>query len=226
MSQKHGLARMPAEVESASREDLTRANGKCPLCCEYEIVSSRRYRSHVGHHLEQLALFVLAGAEEVEEYIDDEEESGMSQSESDETEDEDQTTDAYEREQDSVLSGIAKLNAIDEADAKNEEAAKRMTELPLGPNVRIRLQEAAEYRKARDEEGPGGIKFKDVLGREFDFPWFLCAKWSVRYPCLLLLFECQQFVNHNFSRIWNSPLNKSSRLWRLLAHMFKQVIMT
>lgn len=114
MSQKHGSATTPPEVDAGSRDDLTKANGKCPLCREYDIVSSHQYRSHVGHHLEQLALFVLPGAEEVEEQIE-EEETGLSQSESHETEDEDQPTDDHEREQGVLLSGSPNPDATNDA---------------------------------------------------------------------------------------------------------------
>lgn len=114
MSQKHGSATTPQEVDAGSRDDLTKANGKCPLCWEYEIASSHRFQSHVGHHLEQLALFVLPGAEEVEEQIE-EEEDGLSQNESHETEDEDQPTDDYEREQGVLLSGSPKPSDTNDA---------------------------------------------------------------------------------------------------------------
>ncbi|EHK23943.1 uncharacterized protein TRIVIDRAFT_127290, partial [Trichoderma virens Gv29-8] len=44
------LCRFPTE---------TNIVGMCPLCLEYHIESSKRYQSHVGDHLERLALFVL-----------------------------------------------------------------------------------------------------------------------------------------------------------------------
>lgn len=106
---------MSLEVDAGSRDDLTKAYGKCPLCWEYEIVSSHQYRSHVGHHLEQLALFVLPRAEENEEQIE-EEEIGISQSEGNETEDEDLPTDDYEQEQDILLSSNPEPNTINDAD--------------------------------------------------------------------------------------------------------------
>lgn len=46
-------------ISLSSKADLKRAEEKCPLCHEVDIKSSRQYQSHVGHHLEQLALFVL-----------------------------------------------------------------------------------------------------------------------------------------------------------------------
>lgn len=111
MSQKHGSATTQPEVACGSRDDFTKANGKCPLCWEYDIASSHQYQSHVGHHLEQLALFVLPHAEEVEEQIGEEEES---QDESREMEDEKMPTDDYERDQGVLLAGSPKPNVIKE----------------------------------------------------------------------------------------------------------------
>lgn len=111
MSQKHGSATTPPEVASGSRDDLTKANGKCPLCWEYDIASSHQYQSHVGHHLEQLALFVLPHAEEVEEQIEEEEES---QDESHDMEDEDMPADDYERDQGVPLASSPKPNVMTE----------------------------------------------------------------------------------------------------------------
>lgn len=111
MSQNHGSATTQPEVASGSRDDLRQANGKCPLCWEYDIASSHQYQSHVGHHLEQLALFVLPHAEEVEEQIEEEEES---QDESHEMEDEDMPADDYERDQGVLLARSTKPNIIKE----------------------------------------------------------------------------------------------------------------
>lgn len=60
-----------ATVNLSSRTDVSRAEGPCPLCHEVEIKSKHQYQSHVGHHLEQLALFVLPTQED----NDDEHES-------------------------------------------------------------------------------------------------------------------------------------------------------
>lgn len=50
-----------------SRVDADRAIGSCPLCRVFEIQSHQQYLSHVGHHLEQLALFVLPSSDDAEE---------------------------------------------------------------------------------------------------------------------------------------------------------------
>lgn len=46
-------------MTQSSKPDLQQSHGACPLCNEVEIKSHRQYQSHVGHHLEQLALFAL-----------------------------------------------------------------------------------------------------------------------------------------------------------------------
>lgn len=56
----------------SSRVDLHKAQGKCPMCLEFEIKSDRQYNSHVGAHLEQLALFVLPQSGEM--HVEPEEE--------------------------------------------------------------------------------------------------------------------------------------------------------
>lgn len=48
-----------AIVDLSSKANVSRAKGPCPLCHDFQITSSHQYQSHVGEHLEQLALFVL-----------------------------------------------------------------------------------------------------------------------------------------------------------------------
>lgn len=47
-----------AIVNLSSKANVSCAEGPCPLCHGL-ITSSRHYQSHVGHHLEELVLFVL-----------------------------------------------------------------------------------------------------------------------------------------------------------------------
>lgn len=242
-------------------------------------MSSRQYQSHVGHHLEQLALFVLPGADESEEQAD-EEENGVSQNESHETEDEGQPTDDYDREQDSLSSGSPKPNAVNEVNnvldvqqsdknserssgfgelkatqASKDEVTSSFGEHVVSPSMdegnrtlpedslalvaeqaeddtliieqegktaeegarlpsedewlrrwtegrdnaeRNRIQRAASKQEreeaekaAEPEKDP--IKFKDAVGRKFNFPWNLCTTWTVRvlsWPSRYYLGEC------------------------------------
>ena len=46
-------------ISHSSEAEASLAEGPCPLCHEFQITSIDDYKSHVGHHLEQLALFVL-----------------------------------------------------------------------------------------------------------------------------------------------------------------------
>lgn len=50
------------------------AEGTCPLCFDFEIKTDRQYDSHVGAHLEQLALFVLPQSSEMDTDEEEEEE--------------------------------------------------------------------------------------------------------------------------------------------------------
>ena len=56
---KVSIERVEDLVSLSSNTNLTCAEGTCPLCLTFDIKSSRMYESHVGKHLEQLALFVL-----------------------------------------------------------------------------------------------------------------------------------------------------------------------
>lgn len=43
----------------SGHSDPKQAQGLCPLCVNFQILSDRHYSSHVGGHLESLALFAL-----------------------------------------------------------------------------------------------------------------------------------------------------------------------
>lgn len=51
-------------ISHSIKPDLVQCQGICPLCNEVDIGSCRQYQSHVGHHLEQLALSVLPASNE------------------------------------------------------------------------------------------------------------------------------------------------------------------
>lgn len=84
----HMLDVVRQDVESivnlSSTTNSSRAEGPCPLCYDVQIKSGHQYQSHVGHHLEQLALFVLPTQydeddEEEDDYEHRRDESGSSQ---------------------------------------------------------------------------------------------------------------------------------------------------
>ena len=51
--------RSQANIQASSARDSSKACGPCPLCYEVQLGSEREYSSHVGKHLENLALFAL-----------------------------------------------------------------------------------------------------------------------------------------------------------------------
>ncbi|KAK3375537.1 hypothetical protein B0T24DRAFT_202487 [Lasiosphaeria ovina] len=62
-----GVDNIDALASLSSRPDLAKADGMCPLCLEVSLMNGRKYESHVGNHLEQLALFALPKALEDED---------------------------------------------------------------------------------------------------------------------------------------------------------------
>lgn len=67
-ARRHALEVHPGKISIERVEDLVTlssnadprcAECKCPLCLTFDIKNSQIYESHVGRHLEQLALFVL-----------------------------------------------------------------------------------------------------------------------------------------------------------------------
>lgn len=72
-------------ISQSSRPDPQHSHGVCPLCNDVNIKSNHQYRSHIGHHLEQLALFVLP-AHEYDSADDEDEDSNASASDTEEEE--------------------------------------------------------------------------------------------------------------------------------------------
>jgi hypothetical protein len=56
-----------------------RAKGQCPLCLDFQIMSDKQYGSHVGAHLEQLALFALPSTDADGDESDDTESESSGQ---------------------------------------------------------------------------------------------------------------------------------------------------
>lgn len=157
MSQKHGSATTRPEVASASRDDLTKANGKCPLCWEHDIASSHQYQSHVGHHLEQLALFVLPHAEEVEEQIEEEDES------QDEIEDEDMPADDHERDQSVLLASSPKPNIVKEV-SNSLDPRQGDDDSELSDSHGLQIMTSSTFSKTN--EGPEAVQIPLKLPNE------------------------------------------------------------
>lgn len=75
--------------EERSVQNLEKAAGSCPLCSDIHIKDYRHYGSHVGYHLEQLALFSLPKMEEDDDYNDDDDDGEQDSEAGDESGDED-----------------------------------------------------------------------------------------------------------------------------------------
>lgn len=58
-AEEFGADRVGHVSALSSRTNLSRAEGQCPMCQKVEVKSIYDYRVHIGHHLEQLALFAL-----------------------------------------------------------------------------------------------------------------------------------------------------------------------
>ncbi|KAK1777271.1 hypothetical protein QBC45DRAFT_417134 [Copromyces sp. CBS 386.78] len=72
-----GQKSLSTSLTSCSIPDPSRACGPCPVCAKVNITSEKHYLSHVGTHLEQLALFILPRLEYEgeDQYEDDESEA-------------------------------------------------------------------------------------------------------------------------------------------------------
>jgi hypothetical protein len=64
---------------SSQPDYLARAKGQCPLCLDFQIMSDKQYGSHVGAHLEQLALFALPSTDADGDESDDTESESSGQ---------------------------------------------------------------------------------------------------------------------------------------------------
>ncbi|KAL1848347.1 SET domain-containing protein 3 [Diaporthe australafricana] len=55
-------------LDLSRKDDAKRAEGPCPLCHDVRTTSTRHYQTHVAHHLENLALFVLPQQDDNEDH--------------------------------------------------------------------------------------------------------------------------------------------------------------
>ncbi|KAL2278540.1 hypothetical protein FJTKL_14288 [Diaporthe vaccinii] len=84
LHKSHTVEVMGLDVEAivnlSSKANVSCAEGPCPLCHDF-IKSSHQYQSHVGHHLEELALFVLPTRDDNDDdqECSDDDSSGTSQ---------------------------------------------------------------------------------------------------------------------------------------------------
>ncbi|KAK5988292.1 hypothetical protein PT974_12436 [Cladobotryum mycophilum] len=113
------VSRLDTFENLSSRQEFKKLEQKCPLCFEVEIKSARQYETHVGSHLENLALFTLPTLEidgEEEEQDDDDDDDD------DRDDDEDQELQKSAKEPWSINSNV--LQHYEEAVAEEMEAVR------------------------------------------------------------------------------------------------------
>jgi hypothetical protein len=180
--------------------NLNEAKGKCPLCLEFEIKTDRQYDSHVGAHLEQLALFVLPQSAEMDTDKEEEEDgvaddTSVSDGESEHdllhggrnpNEWQDIEDDGIEarkvmiREQAAEAAAAAANDAAEKAQEEAEEAfdeALKEAEAKAKSKVAEAAKKAAATVPPPEKKAP--IRFKDAIGRNYNFPWERCHRWRV-----------------------------------------------
>lgn len=199
---EHGLTIATSDIFFHTRPDLERAQGTCPLCGDLNITTSVQYQSHVGTHLEQLALFALPDSEEHRE----ESEIEPSDNESDKADGTDESDEEDERFDTEVLEQHLKVESerhlakkikmlediqreleakVVEAnykalEARNKELEAKQKELEAKQKILEANQKPTMDEKNEPIKEP--IKFKDAVGRNYRFPWRLASEWKVRIP--------------------------------------------
>jgi pyruvate/2-oxoglutarate dehydrogenase complex dihydrolipoamide acyltransferase (E2) component len=120
-----------------------------------------------------------------------------------------------------AASDAAKAQA--EAEAKAERAASdaKIAE-EAAAKAKKEMEEAAAAAVPPPPEKKAPIKFKDAIGRKFNFPFHLCTKWSVS----VIPSRAAGGSLLTFYRGWKSLYGRLFYMWRTLGHMSKMVIMT
>ncbi|KAG6363886.1 hypothetical protein INS49_008989 [Diaporthe citri] len=136
------------------------AQGACPLCWEYEIVSSHQYEAHVGNHLEQLALFVLPGAEEAEKEEDSESEYQQSKNEK-------QVSGKDQMKPDQGYGYRENVDEEEEQDGSESGYYQREDEIQLTKDAQRRR---AENWKKKGKQSMGDQKAEEEVDLEHDGP--------------------------------------------------------
>jgi len=151
--------------------DLDEAKGWCPLCLDFEIKTDQQYYSHVGAHLEQLALFVLPQSAEMDaDNEEDEDGEDNGQLLADDSSVSDGESECHIQHGDGNPNGWQDLEDGEKAKLKEVEgtAAKSKRE----------AEEAGKNAAPLDKKAPI-IRFKDAIGRTYHFPWERVHRWRV-----------------------------------------------
>ena len=187
---------LPAVVSSCGRTIPEFSAEQCPLCDEWAsrlqsvavglsdmgtdkliAVSHKVFRSHVGRHLEQLALFAVPRSQG-DDGTDDQNSDGtvdsvrypLGNGSSEVSED-------AEVEAEKAAKGGAdpNKNALDEAKVITETSKEFEEEA----KSEVETEGQVETYQPGDDTRKGPIKFKDAVGRKFSFPWASCKSWRV-----------------------------------------------
>ncbi|RSL44826.1 hypothetical protein CEP53_011039 [Fusarium sp. AF-6] len=166
--QNVSLERIHALEGLSSRADVTKANGQCPLCYDFQVESEKQYEKHVGQHLEHLALFTLPKIGE--DGSDDEGDEDTEEEELDDGDEDDEGEDEEDEEEALAEEKAKKTAAAVEAEAAAAEAAEKKEE-QIQKETKASLEESDKTKQAP-------IKLKDAVGRKFALPFHLCATWQ------------------------------------------------
>ncbi|KAK5703862.1 hypothetical protein LTR97_002875 [Elasticomyces elasticus] len=174
------MQRMVDACAQPLENELT--TSQCPLC-QKEIVPQKRFFKHLGHHLEELALFSLPShlhGDESDAESDGSDASDIPQAAID-----------VQREIDRVEKQIdsGTLEWADRNLALNElSELKRLNETGIDLTAAAILPdhggESGEEESDDDFDGSikkmirNSINFEDAVGRHFSFPWSRCKTWE------------------------------------------------
>ncbi|KAJ3459400.1 hypothetical protein MRS44_015473 [Fusarium solani] len=165
--QNVSLEKIHALEGLSSRADVAKAKGRCPLCYDFQVGSEKQYEKHVGQHLEHLALFTLPDTgeegDEDDEGDEDKEDEGLDDGDEDDEDEEDEEEDWLATDDPGSKAAEEQLKAEAEAPDKREREA---------------LAEAMAKLEESEKAEQAPIRFKDALGRNFSFPFRLCATWQ------------------------------------------------
>ncbi|RSL91798.1 hypothetical protein CEP51_000020 [Fusarium floridanum] len=155
----------------SSRADVTKANGQCPLCYDFQVGSEKQYEKHVGQHLEHLALFTLPKIGE-----DDSDDEGDEDTEEEELGDGDEDDEDDDEEDEEEALAMANLEEEAKKAAAGAEAKEAAAEAAQKKEVIEKETKASLEESNKTKQAP--IKFKDAIGRKFALPFHLCTTWQ------------------------------------------------
>ena len=136
-------------------EEAVSVDGEeCPLCHKVLHEARRGYMKHVGNHMEEIALMTLPrNVDEDEDQVHEQSDGG-----------------SYESSPTRV--------------SPRPQSRTQFSDSSMGPpwpkaETKAAAAKAAAAAAPPPKEKDKPIKFKDAVGRRFNFPFHLCATWTV-----------------------------------------------